>query len=308
MSINRRYRSNTWLHICQRTKDEGILFYNRIDALIIFTIICAKAVKYKITIVAVCIMLNHFHLEVRAMNGKLISSFMNSVTSVYARASNKHYGQKGCVFKKPFRSVPKYSDKKAKECFIYIGNNPKEKKAVRNCEDYRWNFLKYFETDHPFSEPFDSNECSLELIALMSKAKSLHCEGLWIPFSFFDDKYYALAEKEKDQLMDYIINLYNVIDKQIIRNAYNSYSDICTTINTVSGAEYGMSDDRSEEDYRHYFAMNQICESQGHNLKQERPAMFDVKEKSRLSTFFRKEAGATQYEIDKYYHQLPISN
>lgn len=304
MPIIRKYKSNTWLHICQRTKDEGILFYNGIDALIFFTVICVKAEKYKIAIIAVCIMLNHFHLEVRAMSGNLISSFMNSVTSVYARASNRHYGQSGCVFTKPFKSVLKISDKKAKECFIYIGNNPKEKKAVSKCEEYRWNFLQYLENEHPFSNPIDSKDCSPELMLLISTAKVLHSDGQWIPFSFFDKKYDALSAREKDQLADYIINLYNVVDKSVVLNAYGSYSDICTVINTVSGAEYGMSDDRSEEDYRHYYAMNRICESQGHDLRQERPAMFDDKEKKRLSLIFKKEARASQYEIAKYFHQL----
>lgn len=306
MSISRKYRSGTWLHICQKTKDGGILFYNGRDALILFTIICSKAIKYKISIIAVCIMLNHFHLEIKAPSGKLISSYMNSITSIFARSSNRHYDQSGCVFKKPFRSVSKCSDKKAKECFIYIGNNAKEKKAVSRCEEYRWNFLKYLDNDHPFSEPLDTKKCSAELMSLINKAKALQSNGDWIPFSFFDEKYENLSQSEKEQLADCIITLYNVIDEATIVNAYGSYSGICTTINTVSGAEYGMSDDQSEEDYRHYYMMNQICEEQGHDLKHEKPVNFDEKEKKRLSILFRNKANASPYEIAKYFHKLPL--
>ena len=308
MPIKRKISKSRYLHICQKSADNGLIFNVIEDFVVLFTILCVKAVSYDVSILAIGIMFNHFHLGGYFANKQVLAAFMNSSTSVYARLYNQRYHLKGQLFRRPFKSSPKKNEKKIRENLFYIWNNPVEKKAVKNAEDYRWNFMGYMESDHPFSKMLVESEASAELLRLIGKVKAKHKLGKYLGYRFFDGDYQRLSSIEKAQLIDYIIVTYGVINNVSVLKRFGSYDSMVLAAHSVSGAEYDLEDDMDEEDYRHYRQMISISSREGFNLRSMRfNREFFVQNEDafrRLYRMFRDEVGATDYEIAKFFHLL----
>lgn len=307
--IRKLYRSG-YLHICQKSADNGIIFYTLEDLLVFFTLLCISANIHGVIILAIALMLNHFHIGAIFRDGESASSFMNGVTSVYARLYNRHHGLEGKLFKKPFKSSPKLSEKKIKDSLFYIWNNPVEKSAVSTAEEYRWVFLKYLDNDNPFSGPFVTSELSDDILKLMQKVKANHDAGKYLDYSFFDKNFKALKKDERMLLIDYIIVTYSVIKRDELLMKFGDYKSLILAVNSVAGNEYNLTDDVDNEDYRHYGKMISIIRDEGLDLdtvcfdRKDRGTPRDVNQLLRLRKRFKTEVGASDYEIDKFLHLL----
>jgi REP element-mobilizing transposase RayT len=308
MPIIRKMSRSGYLHICQKSFDNGIIFYVLEDFLVFLTILSVKANACGVIIYAIVLMFNHLHIGAIFNSRDTPSHLMNASTSVYARLYNKQYGLKGQLFKKPFRSAPKVNDKKIRDNLFYIWNNPKEKKAVQSVEEYRWNLLKYLESDHPFSNPVNVSTASDKLLRLMRKVTARRKAGKFLGYDFFGPEYKSLPKEERQQLIDFIIVSYNVIQRDVILAKFGSYQSLVLAANSVTGSEYDLADDNTEEDYRHYRKMISISKREGINLDRIRFSE-DYRESHReeimrLRKLFRIESDASEYEINKFFHLL----
>lgn len=308
MSTKRKLYKSGYLHVCQKTADNGIIFLSVEDFLVFFTIMSVKAVAFDVIVMAVVIMFNHFHAGGFFKSTKHLSGFMNSTTSVFARIYNNQYGLEGQVFRKPFKSVPKYNEKKIRENLFYIWNNPVEKKAVEYAEEYRWNFMQYLDNNNPFSEPLDLSKASANLLKLIGIVTMKRSAGVYLDYSFFSDMYKSLPKEERAQLVDYIITSYSVIDKDRVMSGFGDYQSIVMASRTVAGSEFDMDDDIDEEDYRHYRQMITIARKEGVDVSNVRfgKGYFDDNQELylRLRRLFQSEIGASDYEIAKFLHLL----
>lgn len=139
------------VHIYMLSNDKGVIFYEKDDFLIFFTIVCCCARKYGISVVAFCIMLNHIHLAVLRTNIDSIKLFMYEVKTSYAREYNTQYSRKGALWQKSFGRSIVYDRKNKQTLAAYIYNNPVQKCICSKANEYRWNFLKYYNDKYPFS-------------------------------------------------------------------------------------------------------------------------------------------------------------
>jgi REP element-mobilizing transposase RayT len=308
MPVNRRIGRSGFLHICQKTADNGVLFYAIEDYLVFFTLVSVRAEIHEVIVLAIDLMINHMHLGALFPNRRLASSFMNGILSVYARIYNKRHRLEGQRFKRPYRSAAKMSEKKIRDCLFYIWNNPVEKNAVKAAEEYRWNFLKYMDSDHPFSDPIIPSEATDTLLKLIRKVKAKREAGEYLGYGFFNDAYKSLSKKERFQLIDNIIVTYSVIRNDLVLKLFGTYQSLVMAVNSVTGNEYDLVDDTDNEDYRHYVKMIGIVRSEGLNLDSvcfDRPDdLRDEQLLARLKKRFRTEAGASDYEIAKFLHLL----
>lgn len=266
-----QFPKSVFRHICQLSSDKGILFYSTADFLVFYTNIGVKCLRENIVVIAFSIMFNHFHLEAMFETDSEMSSFVNGATSPFAKRYNSHYGLSGPVFRHNFNRSSKYSEKHTRDIVIYIGNNGKEKIPGIRAEDYRWSFLKYLVSTHPFSEEIDYRIASPSLIRLMSIVITKRSKLQSLNYDFFEsDEYCHLSEKEKKQLTDFIITTFFFLDKDRLFKLYGSFENLCTAMNAVSGSEHSFSDDRSSEDYRHYYRMIRICIDRGYDVTKQR--------------------------------------
>ena len=285
MSHQRKFNKDGYLHLYQISYDKSLIFCTVPDMILLFTLICVKARQYHIHITALCIMYNHFHLQVSAQSRDNLNGFMDAVSWAYAIIYNRWYGLEGQLFHHPFGSALKNKPKKISGNWIYIANNPVGKKAVQKAWDYRWNFLKYAPTldpvrdsltyspsaRHPFSEEYQPLEASKAMLYLVKTVKKRAKAGDVIDYRFFSsEKYVSLSDKERLQLLDIIITTYNIIDYKPMLRKYGSVERFCRVLEEVEGGEYDLNDDWEPEDYKHYLRMITIASEEGYDVRTQR--------------------------------------
>lgn len=100
--------------------------------------------KYKLSILAYCIMPNHYHLLILDEHNTL-SDFMRTLQSAFAMMYRKMNGGKGYVFQNRFKSLPVQTEKYLTVVIAYILQNPERKRLCENVFQYKWSSVhEYF--------------------------------------------------------------------------------------------------------------------------------------------------------------------
>lgn len=302
MTATRKTSLKGYDHVYQITADRGICFYTAADCLAWFSLMCVLAERYGIRILAVCIMLNHYHIELHAPSPEALSSFMRDLNALFTRLYNRRYGTTGPLFSNKFKNAGKYKEQKIRENFLYICNNPVVKCAVPRAAQYRWNFLAYMQSAHPFSSQGDISSDE-RMGQVMSMVRTRRSAGRPLDYAFFDGIYSQLSDSEKKQMLDYIIAQYNVIDYAAVKRMWGSFEQLNQVLLTVRGAEYDIEDDTAQEDYRHYYKMIRVASDLGYDLGKMRFGQLSPRELRRLACACREKAGASQVELAKFLHK-----
>jgi len=303
MTPKRKFYKNGYQHVFQISVDRGIIFYTDADCIVFFTILCCLAVKYRIRIVSLCIMKNHFHILGQFGSEENMELFLNALCSVFARKYNRRYDRRGQLFKKPFGSAPKYGED-VYDCIIYIYNNPIPKKATELAIKYRWNFLAYMDSKNPFSNRIDNPFAPDVLKQRLSMVERLHSSGQYIDYGVLDTLKEGLNGEQYKQLLDYIVAVYNIIDYSLIQSKWNSKEAVSEMLALVKGSEYALKEDGSREDYRNYERMNEIVGRAGFNLSRHRFDSVDIDPSllNRLCGMVIYDLNPSNMELDKYFH------
>lgn len=306
MTAKRKRSARGYDHVYQITVDRGICFYSMKDCMVWFTLLCVLSKRYGIRILAVCIMLNHYHIELHAPSTLALSSFMRDLNAIFTRLYNRQYGRSGPLFSARFKNAGKNREHKIRENFLYICNNPVVKRAVLLAEQYRWNFLAYMQSDHPFSttDGRSAPDGRLEQVKAIIRTRCRKDRPL--DYDFFNGLFDGLNEEEKRQATDYAVMQYNVIDYPAIRRMWESYGQLCEALRTVRGAEYDIDDDDSQEDYRHYYKMIRIVEREGYDLRCRRFDKSDSGELQKLAMACVERADASRVELEKFFHSSSV--
>ena len=94
--------------------------------------------KYKLEIMAYCIMNNHAHLLIFCEHINEMSKFMHQINSLFAQKYNKTENRVGHVFRNRYLSQAIYSERYLINCIHYIHNNPVKANIVNKCEEYEY--------------------------------------------------------------------------------------------------------------------------------------------------------------------------
>ena len=130
---------------------------------------------------------------------------MDHCTSVFVKEYNSSIGRKGGLFRKRFGSAPKIGNKKIRTAISYLFNNPVEKYLCTSAEDYRWNFLAYSISDHPFSKMIPPRKMSRALKRAMSVVDSARESDNYLKINFLRRVFSKISDDEAEYLTDYII-------------------------------------------------------------------------------------------------------
>ena len=302
MTAKRKRSARGYDHVYQITADRGICFYSMTDCMVWFTLLSVLSKRYDIRILAVCVMLNHYHIELHAPSALALSSFMRDLNAIFTRLYNRQYGRSGPIFSARYKNAGKYKEQKIRENFLYICNNPVVKRAVPRAEQYRWNFLAYMQNDHPFSTSDDLNALDERLEQVKAIIRTRCRGGSPLGYDFFNGLFDGLNDEGKKHAIDYAVVQYNVIDYAAIRRMWGSYGQLCEVLRTVSGAEYDIDDDDSQEDYRHYYKMIRIAERAGYDPRRRRFDQDDFGKLQDLAIVCVEGAGASRIELEKFFH------
>ncbi len=287
-------------HIYQNKADRTILFYDLEDYLVLYTIISITAKSQKVTLLGICLMIDHIHLLAEIDMADTLCRFVKSYTIIFARAYNSAHNKHGRVLRRTFGSASKLGNKKIKTAISYLYNNPVEKKIVSKAQDYRWNFLAYANSQHPFSRKIILRNISQRLYYNIRLVKFMYINDQWLSYSFISNIFKDLDQEESDQLIDYIISLYCPIDFKKIDTYYGGHDSLILAINSNSGSEYDIHEDYNTDSDTVYDEIKSRLSLIRPNQPVRSVTILGEKEKLEIMKLLLIKTSAKKYQIEKF--------
>lgn len=137
----RKLLGNIYIHNMVQGINREYIFESNYQKKKYFNLMKKYSEKYKILIVAYCIMDNHAHILTYSNNINNISLFMKEANTEYATYYNKSNDRVGYVFRNRFNSKPILNRNQLLHCIKYIHMNP-VKAGITNKED-NYQFSSY---------------------------------------------------------------------------------------------------------------------------------------------------------------------
>ena len=289
------------LHIYQNTPQGALLFYTVADFLVYFTIFCTEARHYKIKVLGICPMFDHLHGLLEAESRKDVSPFVREYTRLYSKEFNLSIGGKTPVFNPGFGCAVKSGDKKIRTACSYLYNNPGEKGLCSRAEEYRWTFLAYAKSDHPFSEKIVLNKASRPLRRALKEVDVFRSKDRPLNYVALARLFKDLDKKEKNQLTDYIISHYNCIDYNALISFYGSYEKMCLAFASNQGSEYDLQEVFEPGGHRIYPSISAAIQKDfGYDNVKDIFKLSPADQTALAQKLFYTTA-ATEWQIQKYF-------
>lgn len=289
-------------HCYQRSADGGVLFYTQSDHLVFFTLYCILARKYDIRVLSLCQMPDHVHDAVVVKSLEQLSGFKKELNARFAKTYNAFCGTAGPVFERSFGSVPKTGAKKGRTNLIYIANNPVERQLVIKAEDYRWNYLLYFLTSHPFSEELIIRRASKPMRTAVKMVKAQFEKGIPMNYTLIGNLTQNLTAAELRQFTDLVISTYNVIDYSEALRYFDSFEDMLTSFHATTGSEYDLNEVFIGKSDKPYAEMTRILMSKCGFRDIHEFLSLDDNAKWELLKLLRVHTRVMNEQIGKYLH------
>lgn len=298
----RRFLEDEVHHIYQRTKNRFNIFYDLEDYLVYYTIFSIAARQYGVIVLGLCLMFDHIHMLIKTDARIRISEFVRQVTCMFAREQNNEVGRKGSLFQARFGSAPKRGLKLLRTAIAYLFNNPVEKRLCSRAEEYRWNFLAYASSPHPFSDPLIRGQASRSLKRAVKEVDLAESEDRHLRYGQLKRLLSKLDERERMQLVDHIISIYNPFDYDEMIRCYGNYDDMLTAINSNTGSEYDIKEDRYRFSDIEYIRMGDILRDTEGLEELRKVTGLEIEEKMRLFQVLRKHLSCDNLPIVKFLH------
>ena len=138
-----RIKSATgYYHIVARGIARQVLFEEDADYLFFLKTLKKCKEEEEFTILAYCLMENHFHLLLKI--DRRLDRVMNRISTTYAKYYNTKYERVGYLFQDRYKSKPVENSAYLLSAVRYIHNNP-VKAGLCSVDQYRWSSWQYYE-------------------------------------------------------------------------------------------------------------------------------------------------------------------
>ena len=300
------FRSHSVLHLYQNTVNGYLLFYTRSDFLVFFSLINTAAERWKIRMIGLCMMPDHVHLLLEAGDRKSLCAFVQEYSARYVRAQNQWLSRKGTLFNAGFGTAVKLGNKAVRTAIAYLYNNPVEKKLCERAEDYRWSFLASAGGMRPFSEPLVIRRTSPPLRRALRETLAEKRKGQPLTYAMLERLFRKLDKAEREQLTDWIINIYSVIDSEEMLSYYGSYDAALTAMNANTGSEYDIKEDREvRSDVPYQEIARQLLRETGCRTVDEVLRLPEARRRELCAILLRRDTAPARL-VEKYLRLPPL--
>ncbi|MBO4605567.1 MAG: transposase [Bacteroidales bacterium] len=291
------------IHIFQRSVGGVVIFYTLQDYLVYYTIFSVYAQKHGLQVLGLAIMYNHLHILIVGGDRKKVRRFMTVVTSVFARQYNEDSGLSGEVFQHSFGSSVKYGEKEIRTTAGYLYNNHTNNRLCTETQNIRWNFLAFAHSEHPFSAPIILRKARICLRRAIKNVNAAHSRGDYLNYASLKRIFKGLNKEEKEQIVDYIIGKYNIIDYKALESLYSSYEEMIYSFNANTHHDYKIpegEDDRKSDD-RFYQSFSKIVLSSGKVSSLKGLLLLSEDSRLRLALKVQMQTGAPLKQICAFF-------
>ena len=119
-----KYEDDKYYHVYNRGANRQDIFRGRGDYGLCLHLFRKYLSQYRVSIMAYCLMPNHYHLLLRQNDGGSISRFLQTVFNAYTQAINVSTGHSGTLFQGRAKGLEITSDEYAARLARYIHYNP----------------------------------------------------------------------------------------------------------------------------------------------------------------------------------------
>ena len=132
-----------YYHVYNRGVHQNNIFRNDGDFKFLLKYVKREAERLSITIIAYCLMSNHYHFLLRQDADAEVSEFMQAVFNIYTKAFNTKYKLSGTLFEGPYKAIHVDKDSYLLQLCRYIHRNPLDAGIVVKPE--QWIYSNYSE-------------------------------------------------------------------------------------------------------------------------------------------------------------------
>jgi REP element-mobilizing transposase RayT len=132
---------NGYYHLYNRGAHQSDIFRSDADYVFLLKKLKELAARDNISVIAYCLMSNHYHFLMR-QNGEIeISSLMQALFNNYSKAFNIKYRHSGTLFEGPYKAIAVETGSYLLHVCRYIHRNPLEAGMVVKPE--QWHYSNY---------------------------------------------------------------------------------------------------------------------------------------------------------------------
>ena len=140
----------------------------------------------------------------------------------------------------------------------------------------------------------------------LKRVTYLHENKQYLSIRVLQELFGALSnEQEKEQLTDFIISTYSVIDHKIAQRYFNGYEQELIAAHANTGSEYDINEVFIGRSDTWYASMTEILINEGCVLDIHEILTMPVEEKQRLFALLRRKTGTPWKQIAAFLH-LPV--
>ena len=263
-------------HVYQKTYDGGLLFYGLLDYLVYFTIFSSVAEKMELEVIALCPMVDHIHHVLRVEHRDILASFEQMHTHLFALEWNRYRDTKGQVFRHCYGVAAKLGDKNIRTVLAYNYNNPVERKLVTR-----------------------------KMRLVLQEVQACRKQGRYLHYQQLERWFTGLNVEETQQLTDFIINQWNIVDYAAAASYYPSIDAMIRAFHDNTGSEYDIVEERDNWSDAVYQDCNRVLLAEGViGHIREIPCLDDAR-KQHCYRILQQRTTARPKQICKYLH-LPL--
>jgi REP element-mobilizing transposase RayT len=135
------FLAGEFYHLYNRGVDRQAVFFTEENFNYGVRLLTEKASRHDVSLVAYCLMPNHYHFLVRPRRDDSVSAFANGLFGAYVQAVNAQRGRVGPLFQGPFSAIRVSRDAYLAHLARYIHLNPVAASLVARPQD--WPYSNY---------------------------------------------------------------------------------------------------------------------------------------------------------------------
>jgi putative transposase len=144
------YKDNYIYHVFNRGAHKQIIHPTDFHYTYCLELLDKYRSPYCVSILAYCLMPNHFHLMLQQREGGSISRFIQTTFNAYVQAYNRMENHCGTIFEGSAKKILVESDEYAVQLVAYIHENPVVAGLVVNPEEWKFSDCREWIGDVPF--------------------------------------------------------------------------------------------------------------------------------------------------------------
>ena len=138
------YQKDNYYHVFNRGCNKEKIFLADSDYRNLLTKIKLTKDKYRVEVVAYCLLPNHYHLMLYQKSDKPISDWLRDLFNGYVQRFNRKYDRSGTIFERTAKPKIITSDKYLVDVIHYIHSNPFKHGFVDNSEEWEFSSLSEY--------------------------------------------------------------------------------------------------------------------------------------------------------------------